>query len=134
MPSFTSDNDNKLVNKGPSKAGMPTNIGKPAAAAAKPAAPAKKAVDVIVEEVIKGDWGNGEERKTKLTEAGYDYDMVQRAVNRKLGAEAPAKSIEDLAKEVIRGDWGNGADRKAKLEAAGFDYNAVQAKVNELLK
>ena len=30
---------------------------------------------------IPGDWGNGEDRKKRLTEAGYDYDKVQRRVN-----------------------------------------------------
>ena len=35
-------------------------------------------------EVIRGDWGNGEERKNKLTQAGYDYDTIQKIVNYKL--------------------------------------------------
>lgn len=36
----------------------------------------------IAEEVIAGLWGNGLERKRRLEEAGYDYDRVQREVNR----------------------------------------------------
>ncbi len=32
-------------------------------------------------EVISGEWGNGEERKEKLTSAGYNYDEVQTLVN-----------------------------------------------------
>ena len=32
-------------------------------------------------EVIDGKWGNGEERKTRLTNAGYDYKAVQKIVN-----------------------------------------------------
>ena len=35
----------------------------------------------IAVEVIAGLWGNGSERKEKLTEAGYDYSEVQRKVN-----------------------------------------------------
>lgn len=31
--------------------------------------------------VIRGDYGNGAERKKKLTDAGYDYDKVQADVN-----------------------------------------------------
>lgn len=31
--------------------------------------------------VIRGDWGNGQERFDKLTAAGYDYDIVQNRVN-----------------------------------------------------
>lgn len=42
---------------------------------------AKKSVDAIAREVIRGDWGNGDERKKKLTAAGYDYSAVQKRVN-----------------------------------------------------
>lgn len=41
----------------------------------------KKTVDEIAVEVIAGLWGNGSERKEKLTEAGYDYSEVQKKVN-----------------------------------------------------
>lgn len=45
----------------------------------------KKSVDAIAHEVIRGDWGNGYERKQKLTAAGYDYSAVQKKVNELLG-------------------------------------------------
>ena len=51
------------------------------------AAAAKKALEEIAKEVIRGDWGSGETRKTKLTEAGYDYEAVQKEVNRILGSK-----------------------------------------------
>ena len=38
----------------------------------------------IAKEVIAGKWGNGTDRKNKLTAAGYDYTAVQREVNRLL--------------------------------------------------
>ena len=41
----------------------------------------KKSVDAIAREVVRGDWGNGDERKQKLTAAGYDYSAVQKKVN-----------------------------------------------------
>ena len=44
----------------------------------------KKTVDAIAKEVIAGKWGSGEERKKKLTDAGYDYAAVQAAVNKML--------------------------------------------------
>ena len=47
--------------------------------------PKLKATGVIAQEVIKGRWGNGEERKRKLTAAGYDYKKVQAEVNKRLG-------------------------------------------------
>lgn len=31
--------------------------------------------------VCAGQFGNGEERKTNLKEAGYDYDTIQKCVN-----------------------------------------------------
>lgn len=38
----------------------------------------------IAIEVIKGLWGNGSERKRKLTQAGYDYTAIQKLVNKYL--------------------------------------------------
>lgn len=38
----------------------------------------------LADQVISGKWGNGEERKQRLTEAGYDYNKVQGIVNQKL--------------------------------------------------
>lgn len=44
----------------------------------------KKSIDTLAKEVIAGKWGNGEERKQRLTAAGYDYDVVQKRVNEML--------------------------------------------------
>lgn len=41
----------------------------------------EKTIDAIAKEVIKGLWGNGTERKQRLTAAGYDYRAVQTRVN-----------------------------------------------------
>ena len=43
--------------------------------------PPKKSIDQIAREVIRGDWGADEERRKRLTAAGYDYDAVQKRVN-----------------------------------------------------
>ena len=43
--------------------------------------PAKKSIDEIAREVIQGKWGNGADRKNRLTNAGYDYNAVQKCVN-----------------------------------------------------
>ncbi|MCM1333781.1 MAG: hypothetical protein NC084_11720 [Bacteroides sp.] len=92
---------------------------------------AKKTVDEFAAEVISGKWGNGDERKSRLTAAGYDYYAVQKRVNEMLCGK---KSVDAVAREVICGDWGNGAERKKRLIAAGYDYSEVQKRVNELLK
>lgn len=41
----------------------------------------KKSVDAIAREVIQGKWGNGADRKNRLTKAGYDYNAIQKRVN-----------------------------------------------------
>jgi hypothetical protein len=46
--------------------------------------PKRKGITELAKEVINGKWGNGAERKRKLTEAGYDYAEIQKEVNRLL--------------------------------------------------
>lgn len=46
---------------------------------------ALKSMDEIAREVIRGDWGNGADRRNRLTSAGYDYASVQAKVNELLG-------------------------------------------------
>ena len=43
--------------------------------------PVLKSVDEVAREVIAGKWGNGAERKSRLAQAGYDYNAVQARVN-----------------------------------------------------
>ena len=53
--------------------------------------PALKSIDVIAKEVINGQWGSGDERKKKLTAAGYNYDAVQKKVNEIIAASIPTR-------------------------------------------
>ena len=92
----------------------------------------KKSVEDIAKEVIAGKWGNGEERKTRLADAGYDYKIIQAKVNEMLNVKVK-KGIDEIAREVIAGKWGNGEERKTSLANAGYDYSTVQARVNKLL-
>ena len=48
----------------------------------------KKTVSQLADEVIAGKWGTGETRKEKLEAAGYDYEEVQAAVNKKMGVSS----------------------------------------------
>ena len=41
----------------------------------------KKSLDEIAKEVVRGDWGNGAERKSRLEAAGYNYEEVQARVD-----------------------------------------------------
>ena len=89
-----------------------------------------KTVDELAREVIAGSWGNGEDRRRRLTAAGYDYDAVQDRVDQlmkrpergghrdfinKIGAMA----VEDMrktgilasltiAQAILESGWGEG--------------------------
>lgn len=91
--------------------------------------PTTKTNDQLADEVIAGQWGNGEDRKNRITQAGYNYNAVQNAVNAKLSK----KSNDEIAREVIAGKWGNGDDRKQRLTSAGYNYAVIQAIVNKLM-
>lgn len=42
----------------------------------------KKSNETIAKEVLAGKWGNGATRKKKLKAAGYDYNAIQKIVNK----------------------------------------------------
>lgn len=93
---------------------------------------AQKSIETIAHEVIAGQWGNGTDRITRLTQAGYDAQAVQDRVNALLGASTPSPTVDlnALADAVIRGEYGNGEERQRRL---GANYEAVQAIVNRKL-
>lgn len=93
--------------------------------------PVKKSNDQIANEVIAGAWGNGEDRKNKLSAAGYVPSEIQAVVNTKLGGAPVKKSNDTIANEVLGGLWGDGNDRVVRLQAAGYDPNAIQGIVNQ---
>ena len=61
----------------------------------------KKTNEELAMEVLNGVWGNGEERKKRLEEAGYNYQAVQNLVNEKLGIKPEPK------KEFYIIKWGD---------------------------
>ena len=75
-----------------------------------PAPKPSKSVDDLAREVIRGDWGNGQERKDRLTAAGYDYSTVQARVNEMLSGNKPApKPVDNTVTYTVKpGDtlWG----------------------------
>lgn len=79
----------------------------------------------LVRRVIRGDFGDGQERVEALTEAGYDYATVQNAVNEELGyayrhlvnlSEAEKQNISQLAKLSDE-----------QLKAKGYTEDQVEA-------
>lgn len=90
-------------------------------------AEAKKGIDELAKEVWEGKWGNGEERKQRLTAAGYDYSAVQKRVEetapKKEAPKAIAKGSIVRVKKGAKDYNGNGL--------ADFIYNRNH-KVHEL--
>ena len=103
------------------------------ASSSAPAQPVTPDIEALAQAVIRGDYGNGDDRRAAL---GASYDAVQARVNEILGAGGGSSGgsggadIEALARAVIRGEYGNGEERRSRL---GSLYDAVQARVNEIL-
>lgn len=100
-------------------------------AAPAPAPSAGPDIEGLAQAVIRGDYGNGDERRRRL---GNNYAAVQARVNELLGETPapvqPSEDLDSLARAVIRGDYGNGAERRERL---GARYDEVQARVNQIL-
>ena len=65
-----------------------------------PNASTKKQIEELVQEVIEGKWGNGEERKNKLIRSGYPYEEIQKKVNEKV----KFNSNQEIEYKVKKGD------------------------------
>ena len=63
----------------------------------------KKTIDEIAQEVLKGKWSSGDERKKKLQAAGYDYDAVQKRVNEIIASQKPYQNLKaaDYVSSVV---------------------------------
>lgn len=69
----------------------------------------KKTVDELAKEVLDGKWGTGDERKKRLTEAGYDYNAVQKKVNELL---APTLTDKILDACKAQAEWSKNSKYK----------------------
>ena len=100
-------------------------------------APAKS-VDEVAREVIRGEWGNGSDRRQRLEAAGYVYDTVQDRVNAILTGDEPeqptptepvepAQPEQPATDKLYRVQVGAFANREnaekmlQRLKDAGFD-------------
>lgn len=83
-----------------------TSESNPAPAPTPAPEPAKKTNEQLADEVLEGKWDNGEARKKKLTDAGYNYQAVQDIVNQKLGINKNEIKVGTRVKTV---KVGNGA-------------------------
>ena len=53
-------------------------------------------IRIIATEVLEGRWGDADVRKRSLTNAGFNYEVVQREVNRQV-----AKANEEYVKRKV---------------------------------
>lgn len=81
--------------------GYPKNTQPTPKSSPEPTPGPKKSNNEIAQEVIEGKWGNGEERKKRLSEAGYDYQTVQYIVN---SIVYSAFKVGDKVKTVGKGN------------------------------
>lgn len=58
----------------------------------------------VVQEVLDGKWGNGVDRKNRLTQAGYNYDVVQAMVNEAVKNKNNTPKVEYETYTVVKGD------------------------------
>ena len=47
----------------------------------------------IANEVMQGKWEFGDDRKRRITAAGYDYNAIQAIVNRIIATGKPVKEV-----------------------------------------
>lgn len=62
----------------------------------------KKTVSEIAKEVINGKWGVGDDRKKKLTKAGYNYEAVQKKVNELLAKDKKPNELLTVTSANLR--------------------------------
>lgn len=48
----------------------------------------------VAAEILMGKWGNGEERKKRLWDAGYNYNAIQSIVNALVAGQAYPTEVE----------------------------------------
>ena len=93
-------------------------------------APAKS-VDEVAREVIRGEWGNGSDRRQRLEAAGYDYDTVQDRVNAILTGDEPEQPAPAEPVEPAPEPEQPAADKLYRVQVGAF---AVRANAEKMLR
>ena len=93
----------------------------------------------VVNEIIGGKWGNGQERWDKLTQAGYDWAHAQNLVNEKLGdstrhatdykeaQEGVAEAQGEMSKSTVKRITELATMSNAELKSLGYTKDQIKA-------
>lgn len=90
-----------------------------------------KSVDEVAREVIRGEWGNGSDRRQRLEAAGYDYDTVQDRVNAILTGDAPEQPAPAKPTEPVPEPEQPATDKLYRVQVGAF---AVRENAEKMLR
>lgn len=93
---------------------------------------AKKVTNSVVNSVISGTYGNGTARKNALTKAGYDYNEVQNAVNKALGATTKNSSTKSKTNTSSTKPKTNTSSTKTNNSSSGNGVSPSREAVNAI--
>ena len=96
-------------------------------------APAKS-VDEVAREVIRGEWGNGSDRRQRLEAAGYDYDAVQDRVNDILTGDEPEQPAPAEPEEPAPEPEQPATDKLYRVQVGAFANRENAEKMLRRLK
>ena len=93
--------------------------------------PKKKNIEIVAEEVINGKYGNGEQRKQRLEEEGYDYNEIQKEVAKILPKpprqQAKVSRGSSLGGKIIKAQ--SHRDFKSYMPCSALSKNSPQGRL-----
>lgn len=92
-----------------------------------------KTIDELAKEVLAGAWGNGDDRKNRLTAAGYDYNAVQSRVNELAGKSSGSTAPKEYKVGDVVSFTGTKHYTSAQA-ASGVSCRPGKAKVTQVAK
>lgn len=93
-----------------------------------------KSVDEVAREVIRGEWGNGSDRRQRLEAAGYDYDAVQDRVNAILTGDEPEQPTPAEPVEPAPEPEQPATDKLYRVQVGAFAVRENAEKMLQRLK
>lgn len=93
-----------------------------------------KSVDEVAREVIRGEWGNGSDRRQRLEAAGYDYNAVQDRVNAILTGDAPEQPTPAEPVEPAPEPEQPATDKLYRVQVGAFAVRENAEKMLQRLK